>query len=335
LHVGTTREVDDLKVAVLGATGLVGRYVVEALVRADCGAIVGTFRSRPPYAAARTEWVSCDLREPGAAAAALGNADCAVLCAGQVSTSAVLRADPVNSVLDTLRIVTNALETASRVRLRRLVMIGSCTAYPALPRPAVEEDALQGDPPPQWFGVGWMHRYAEQQVRWHVEHLRRIGSAVVLRPTLIYGRHDDFSPDTGHFVPSLIAKVVDRARPIEIWGDGEQSRNLLHAGDLADAVLAVLDGGRAAFEAFNVVSPDDVTVNAIVRHLLDIDGFAGAEVRHDLARRGGPAGLSVSGEAFRELTGWRPRIGLRQGLSDTLEWYRRTRLAAAAGADAH
>lgn len=315
----------------LGATGLVGRYVVEALVKAGCDAIVGTFRSRPSYAAPRTEWVSCDLREPGAAAVALEGADCAVLCAGQVSTSAILREDPVTSVLDTLRIVTNALEAASQVRLRRLVVIGSCTVYPVLPRPAVEQDALQGDPPPQWFGVGWMHRYAEQQVRWHVEHLRRIGSAVVLRPTLIYGRHDDFSSRTGHFVPNLIAKVVDRVEPIEIWGDGEQSRNLLHAADLASAMLAVLKEGRGAFETFNVVSPDDVSVNVIVRHLLAIDGFASADVRHDLAKGGGPPGLAVSGEAFRKATGWNARVGLREGLSDTLAWYRQIRAAAAGG----
>jgi GDP-L-fucose synthase len=321
---------------VLGATGLVGRHVVEALAEARCEAIVGTFRSRPSYSAPRTEWVSCDLREPGAAAVALEGADCAVLCAGQVSTSAVLREDPVTSILDTLRIVTSALEAASKARLRRLVMISSCTVYPVLPRPAVEEDALRGDPPPQWFGVGCMHRYAEQQVRWHVEHLRRIGSAVVLRPTLVYGRHDDFSPRSGHFVPSLISRIVERAEPIEIWGDGEQSRNLLHAADLADAVLTVLEERREPYETFNVVSPDHVTVNAIVRQLLEIDGFAKADVRHDLARGGGPPGLAVSGEAFRKATGWSPRMALRQGLSDTLEWYRRTRVPAGSrGMEAH
>jgi GDP-L-fucose synthase len=242
----------------------------------------------------------------------------------------------VGSILGTLRIVTNVLEAASKAHLRRLVMIGSCTVYPALWRPAVEEDAFRGDPPAQWFGVGWMHRYAEQQVRWHVEHLHRIGSAVILRPTLIYGRHDDFSPRTGHFVPSLIAKIVDRVQPVEIWGDGEQSRNLLHAADLARAVLAVLAEEHGPCEAFNVVSPDDVTVNAIVRHLLEIEGFAEADVRHDLTKGGGPAGLAVSGEAFRKLTGWSPRIDLRQGLSDTLEWYRQTRGAPADGqAEAH
>ena len=77
-------------------------------------------------------------------------------------------------------------------------------------------------------------------------------------------------------------------------------------------------------------------MNAIGRHLLDIGGFAQADVRHDLTKAGGPAGLSVSGEAFRKATGWRPRIGLREGLLDTLEWYRQTRgLAVSRPPEAH
>jgi GDP-L-fucose synthase len=312
-------------IAVLGATGLVGRYIVETLAAAGSGPIVGTFRQRPPYDVPRMQWVSGDLRQGKAASAALEKADCAILCAGQLATSGVLKDDPVTPVVDTLRIITNVLEAASKIRLQRLIMVSSCTVYPPLPRAAVEADAMAGAPPAQWFGVGWMHRYAELQLRWYVEQLGRIGSAAVLRPTLIYGRYDDFSPRTGHFVPSLIAKVVERARPIDIWGDGEQSRNLLHGADLANAVLAVIGADLGRFSTFNVASPDDATVNAVVRHLVDIDGFADAEITHDLARGGGQGALRASGAAFVEATGWRAEIGLRQGLADTIAWYKQGR----------
>lgn len=314
-----------MTIAVLGATGLVGRYIVETLAGAGSEPIIGTFRQRPPYDAPRTQWMSGDLRQQGAASAALEKADCAILCAGQLATSSVLKNDPVTPIVDTLRIITNVLEAASEMRLPRLIMVSSCTVYPPLQRAAVEADAMDGEPPAQWFGVGWMHRYAELQLRWYVERLGRIGSAVVLRPTLIYGRHDDFSPRTGHFVPSLIAKVVDRVRPIDIWGDGEQSRNLLHGADLANAVLAVVRADLGRYSAFNVASPDDATVNAVVRHLVDLDGFADAEITHDLARGGGQGALRVSGAAFSEATGWHAEIGLRQGLADTIAWYRQVR----------
>ncbi|MFI5382042.1 MAG: NAD-dependent epimerase/dehydratase family protein [Tepidisphaerales bacterium] len=308
-----------------GATGLVGRHVVEALGDAGHGPIVATFRERKPYEACGTTWVKCDLREPAGAMAALGSVDTAILCAGQLSTSAVLRNDPVSSVLGTLRIVTNLLEAAARLRTARVILIGSCTGYPTLARPAVEQDMTEGEPPSQWFGVGWMHRYLELQLRWHVEHLGLIGTGLTLRPSLVYGLYDDFSPESGHFVPSLIRKAVERARPIDIWGDGEQTRNLLHAADLAKAILTCLEPGKSAFQAFNVASPDEVTVNDVVHHLVELDGFSDALITHDLGRSGGPPTLPVSAAALTAATGWTATVGIREGLAGTLAWYRRNR----------
>jgi GDP-L-fucose synthase len=316
---------DDVTIGVAGATGLVGRHIVEALAQADRGSVVATFRARAPFEVPKTTWVKCDLRDREAARAALTAVDTAVLCAGQLSTSAVLRGDPVSSVLDTLRITTNLLEAAARGRTKRVILIGSCTGYPDLAAPAVEPDMAQGDPPSQWFGVGWMHRYLEKQLRWYVEHLGLIGSAISLRPTLVYGAYDDFSPASAHFVPSMIRKVVERDCPIEIWGDGRQTRNLLHASDLAQAVLAVLEPSPASVEAFNVASPDDVSVNDVVDHLIELDGFSEAVVTHDLARAAGPAALRVSGQAFGAATGWRAKKGVREGLAETLAWFRRSR----------
>ena len=313
-----------MKVGVVGATGLVGRHVVEALAGGGRHRIVATHHVREPFEAGNTDWLKCDLREEGAARELLAGVDAAVICAGQLSTSAVLSLDPMSSVLTTLRIMTNALEAAARIRLRRVVLVSSCTGYPALSRPAVEADILEGDPPAQWFGVGWMHRYVEQQLRWYVERLGMIESAVVLRPTLVFGPYDDFAPETGHFVPAMISKVVERVRPIKIWGDGSQTRNLLHAGDLAAAILAVLDGGVTSFETFNVASPEEVSVNEVVRQLIELDGFADSVLEHAPDRGGGPPVLRVSAAALFAATGWKPQFGLRAGLEDALLWYRGT-----------
>lgn len=192
-------------------------------------------------------------------------------------------------------------------------------------RPAVEADMEQGVPPDQWFGVGAMHRYVEQQLRWYVERLGLIGSAAILRPTLVYGPYDDFASETGHFVPAMIRRVVERVRPIEIWGDGTQTRNLLHAGDLAAAVVAVLKERSTRFEVFNVASPRDATVNEVVSELIELDGFADAVVTRDPARGGGPGALRVSAAALIASTGWQTGFDLRAGLENVLLWYRRIR----------
>ena len=310
---------------VLGATGLIGRHVVEALVGADMGPIVATHRIRTPYAAPGVEWVRCDLHDRDSILRALRGVDTAVICAGQVSTSAVLRDDPIASVLETLRVVTNALEAAAMLRIRKVILISSCTGYPVQSNPLVEADMETGDPPAQWFGVGWMHRYLEKQLRWYGEVAGRVDSAGVLRPALVYGPYDSFASESAHFVPTLVRKVVERERPIVIWGDGEQTRNLLHAADLARAVLDAMRRHTRQFEAFNIVSSDEVSVNSVLRGLVEIDGFIDAEVVHDPARSGGSSGFKVSGAEFTRATGWKPQIGLREGLANVLLWYRKTR----------
>jgi GDP-L-fucose synthase len=312
-----------MTIGVVGATGLVGRHVVEALARSGLGPIVATYRARAPYNAPNTKWLKCDLREQGDAQIALESVDTAVLCAGQLSTSAVLRRDPMSSILDTLRMGINLLEAAARLRLKRVILLSSCTGYPELSRPAVEADIAAGNPPPQWFGVGWMHRYLEKQLCWYVDHLKLIGSGIILRPTLVYGPYDDFSLETGHFVPALVRKVVERVPVIDIWGDGRTTRNLLHASDLASAILAGFRLSGAPFQDFNIASADDTSVNEVVEHLVEIDGFSDAVIEHDLSRSGGLSALSVSNAAFTAASGWQAKVDVRAGLADTLAWYRK------------
>ena len=227
-------------------------------------------------------------------------------------------------MLDNPRIVTNAMEAAARGDTRRVVLVSSCTGYPPSPELLDEEQYEAGNPPGHWFGVGWMHRYLEKQLEWYVRTPGWLDSAVALRPTLVYGPHDDFDLRTGHFLPSLVRRVVERVRPIQLAGDGTQTRNLIHARDLASAVKVVLQPGEKGFRAFNVATPDEVSVRSILQALLDADGFDDAVVELE-GQNLGPAMLRVSGRRFMEMTGWRPATSVQDGLTGLLAWYRANR----------
>ena len=103
-----------MTIAVAGATGLIGRHVVDALAGRAGEPVVATYRSRAPFSAEGVRWVQCDFTDRDQASRTFAGCDTVILCAGRVSTSAVLRDEPVESVLDNLRIVTNAMEAAAR-----------------------------------------------------------------------------------------------------------------------------------------------------------------------------------------------------------------------------
>ena len=118
-------------------------------------------------------------------------------------------------------------------------------------------------------------------------------------------------------MPSFIARVIARERPIEVWGDGSQTRNLIHAADVASAIMAALAHDKG-YAAYNVATPKSVSVNEVLRALLDIDRFVDAEVVHLLDRPGGASALAVSATAFSERFGWKPTYSLREGLADKI-----------------
>jgi GDP-L-fucose synthase len=310
-------------IAVLGGTGLVGRHVVEALSKVGASGVTATYRRRPAANIAGVTWRQVDLLDRPDAEESLEGARKAVICAGRVSTAAELQRNPIASVQETLRIGVNALEAAAGMGLEQVVLIGSCTGYPSGKSVKDEAGMFAGDPPGAWFGVGWMHRFLEKQLEWYVQ-LGRIRSAIVLRPTLIYGPYDDFQPESAHFVPSLIRRVVEREKPIEIWGDGSQSRNLIHTRDVAAAVLAGLSSPEP-FAAYNVAATGSASVKDVLSTLIDLDGFTDANLVYlpDLAS--GAAALDVSSAAFSAKYGWTPSVPLREGLRETLAWYRATR----------
>jgi len=312
-----------MTVAVLGGTGLIGRHVIAALDQAGTP-VVATANRRAPFDAAGVDWRQADLTMPDAARAALRGARSAVVCAGRLSTAAELRRDPVASVTTTLRIGVNALEAAAAEGVGRVVLVSSTTGYPAGEGPKAESAMFAGDPPGDWFGVGWVHRFLEKQLDWYCR-LKRIAAGIALRPTLVYGPHDDFDPASAHFVPSFIRRVVERERPIEIWGDGSQSRNLIHAADVASAIVAALRDEATGFAAYNVAAARSSSVKDVLTTLIELDRFDDAEVVYRPERARGAAALDVSSAAIGARYGWQPAVSLREGLAGTLAWYRSAR----------
>ncbi len=146
--------------------------------------------------------------------------------------------------------------------------------------------------------------------------------SVVFRMSCIYGEHQFGTEDQGwvaHFARRVLA-----SRPITIYGDGRQVRDLLFADDLVEAFLAVdREADRLAGTVFNIGGgPENATSVLEVAELL--------ARRHDvdLALQSGPWRTGdqryyVSDtRRFRAATGWAPRIGVEEGIARLYAWLR-------------
>lgn len=307
---------------VLGGSGLVGSHALARL--ADRPGInvraVSHFRDLAVQAG-NIEHRKADLRDPDSAAALMDGIDHVLLFAGVVATAPVLARDPVGPIRDQMAVTTSVCEAAFRAGVSKVVFLSSTTGYPAHEGELSEEEMFAGEPPPGWTYLGWATRFLEIQARYLAESSGGRTSFVALRPTMIYGSHDNFSFDEGHFLPALLRRVVERHDPIEVWGTGEDERDLIHARDVVDASLLALQ--VEGFDAFNVAAGEAHSVNRILERLLRIDGWSDARVEHVTGRPRSVQKRSFSADRARERLGFTAQVSLEEGLEDTLAWYRR------------
>ena len=111
-----------------------------------------------------------------------------------------------------------------------------------------------------------------------------------------------------------------------LWGTGEPYREFLHADDLADACVFLMEKVEA--EDMRKLSPDyfvnigvgeDIKIKDLARLVKEIVGFEG-EIRHDLSKPDGTPRKLLDVSKIKAL-GWEPGVSLEEGIKRTYEWY--------------
>lgn len=203
---------------------------------------------------------------------------------------------------------------ARRAGFATYVFSGSAAEYGDAPRvPVAEGDATGRTVQLSPYGA------AKYQVSARVG---GSGFGTALRFFNVFGpRQDPDNPYSG-----VISKFLDAAlagqSPV-VHGDGGQSRDFVYVGDVVHACLlaaGVVDG-RARFGIYNVGTGVETTILELARTVGALAG-SGAPVRFAPARRGDIRRSLCDPSAFAAATGWRPGVGLRQGLAPTLAWMR-------------
>jgi GDP-L-fucose synthase len=311
------------KVLVAGGAGFIGTNLALALARRGARLRL-TVHQKPLQAdIPDAEVVTADLRQPDHCARAVQGMDFVFLCAAHTSGAAVIRSTPLVHITPNVLINTLMLEAAHKARVDRFCFISSGAAYPPTgDRPVREDEMFDGDPADVYFAAGWMKRYAEVLCRTYAEKIAMPMPTVIVRPSNVYGPHDKFDFAVSHVTAALIRRVVERHSPLEVWGTGNDLRDVIYVDDFIDGVLAAFATDRRFF-AVNICHGAGHTVREILETILKVDGYGQADVRYDPSRPSTvPARLMDNSLARKEL-GFEARTSLEDGLRRTIDWYRR------------
>ena len=141
-------------------------------------------------------------------------------------------------------------------------------------------------------------------------------------PTNLYGPNDNFDLTTSHVLPALMRKFheakVSGAENVEIWGSGTPYREFVHVDDVAEASLFLMENYEG-WDPVNVGSGEELTIRALAELVAAVVGFKGGLVFDSSKPDGTPRKL-LDVSRLHAL-GWRHRIGLREGIASSYQWF--------------
>jgi len=229
---------------------------------------------------------------------------------------------PAQFIRDNLLIQDNVIDAAYRSGVGKFAFLGSSCIYPRLaPQPIKEDYLLTGplEPTNEWYAIAKIAGVKMCQAM-----RREYGfKAISLMPTNLYGPGDNFDLQDSHVLPALIRRTHEakmRGDPtLVVWGTGTPRREFLHVDDLADAVLYLLQEYDAE-PIVNVGWGEDVTIRELAEMIMSVTGFTG-QLRFDASKPDGTPRKLLDVTRLTGL-GWRPKVGLKQGIEQTYSWFK-------------
>ena len=296
------------KVFVSGHNGMVGSALIRAFnSRVEEYEIITRNRKELDLCNQRDVHHFLSLEKP----------DIVINAAGRVGGIYANNTFPADFIRENLLINTNLIHTSYEVGVTRFLNLGSSCIYPReAEQPLKEESLLTGPLEPtnsayalaKIAGLEMCRHYRKQYgVLFH--------SAM---PTNLYGPGDNYHAQNSHVLPALIRRFHEAKKTgqseVCMWGTGKPRRELLHADDLADALLFLLSVDNPP-DWINVGTGRDQTILELANLVKDTTGFVG-EITHDLTKEDGTPVKRLDVSLLDNL-GWKARISLEQGIKST------------------
>ena len=311
----------NIKVLVTGGAGFIGSGVVKQLLEKDYSVRVADDLSKleakvPP----RCEFLRVDLTDKKSADKAMKGMDFCIHLAAKIGGIGYFHKYPATILSENNKMYSSVFEAAVKNKIKRILYLSSSMVFESTKNfPSKEEDISKIPPPVSAYGfsklVGeWYCKsfYDEYGLKY-----------TIVRPFNAYGINERPEEEIGyaHVIPDLIKKILDGQYPLELLGDGKQTRCFTHVSDIAAGIILAVESPNAENEDFNIGSESEIKMIDLARLLWRkcgikkpfkvklVQGF-----KYDIKRR------VPSSKKVRELLGWKPQKKLEDELPEIIAW---------------
>lgn len=300
------------KIFVAGHRGMVGSAIVRRLQSDGYSNVVTRDRAELDLRNRKRVDEFFDKEKPAAV----------ILAAAKVGGIKANNDQPVEFLIDNLRIQNNVIAAAHDNSVGKLLFLGSSCIYPKhAPQPIAETALLTGalEPTNEAYAVAKIAGIKLCQA-FAREYSANFISAM---PTNLYGQNDNFDLETSHVLAALLRKAHEakhqNARDLVVWGTGTPRREFLHVDDCAAACVFLLEKYDSP-EIINVGCGEEISIRELAELICDVVGFEG-ELAFDKTKPDGTPRKLLDVSKLTKL-GWRATIPLREGIARTYDWFR-------------
>ena len=309
------------KVLVAGGTGMIGACMVHTLLQHDCNITVASLESKD-YAKKifgnNVKFVRTDLTDIDNCLKVTKGQELVFNLVGIKGSVGIGQTKAASFLVPMLRFQTNLMDASFKNNVVGFLFVSSICAYPQSDKPKTEDSVWNGQPKQNDRIPGLAKRIGEVQAESYLLEYNWQAPKIV-RPSNVYGPHDDFNPQTAQVIPALIARMVSGENPVKIWGDGSAVRDFIFVDDVVDGMLLALEKSPPCVP-INLGSGKGVAIKKIARTIADT-----VPTKPKLSwGRNKPTGDPVrvlSTRRAKDILRFRTKTSIEVGIEKTVEWY--------------
>jgi GDP-L-fucose synthase len=237
---------------------------------------------------------------------------------------------PAEFIYQNLMIEANIIHAAHQNNVQQLLFLGSSCIYPKLAEQPMREDALltgtlESTNEPYAIAKIAGIKLCESYNRQYGRDYRSV------MPTNLYGINDNFHPENSHVIPALIRRFHEaklaNSPVVKAWGTGKPMREFLYVDEMAEASIFVMNLDSETYQRetqpmlshINVGTGVDCTIKELTETVAKVIGYQG-EIQWDITKPDGAARKLMDVSRLERL-GWKAKITLEQGLTQTYAWF--------------
>jgi GDP-L-fucose synthase len=310
------------RILICGATGFIGSNLIDYYSKKESCKIIAIYNTKKPEKRQNTniEWIKADLCNRDDVKRVTKDIDVVIQAAATTSGSSDIVNQPYIHVTDNAVMNSLMLRESMNNKVKHFIFFSCTVMYPSSEEEQSEEewreDVTLNE---KYYGVANTKIYIEKMLKFFAKISEMKTTAI--RHSNVYGPNDKFDLDRSHFFGASISKILTEEEQIEIWGSGEEKRNLLYVDDLCEMVDLIKNNQKEEFKLYNCGSNETFSVEEVVKKIVTASG-KNLKIKKNNDKPTIKTNILINSDKARRELGWQSRVKLDDGIQKTINWWK-------------